>query len=73
MYNDIIIIIAKVTIMNTQVKCPSCGTIGKIYGLPYGLQIGSSVKGENSNVDDVILIQCEKCGVVLGGYRKELD
>lgn len=59
--------------MNTQVKCPSCGEIGKIYGLPHGLQIGSSVKGANSDVDGVVLIQCEGCGAVLGGYKKEIE
>ncbi|OGH82723.1 MAG: hypothetical protein A2301_01330 [Candidatus Magasanikbacteria bacterium RIFOXYB2_FULL_40_13] len=59
--------------MNTQVKCPACGAVGKIYGLPYGLQIMSSAKGENTDVDSVVLIHCEECGVVLGGYSKELE
>jgi len=59
--------------MNKQVKCPSCGAFEKIYGLPYGLQIGSSKKGKNIDVDDIILICCEKCHAVLGGYKKELE
>lgn len=58
--------------MNTPVKCPACGAVSSIYGMPYGLQIGSSVKGQNSDVHGTILIQCEKCGVVIGGYRYEL-
>jgi len=57
--------------MNARKKCPSCGAIGKIYGSPYGLQIGSSTTGNNSDVHTVILIQCEECGAVLGGYKDE--
>jgi len=55
--------------MNPVVKCPSCGAEGKIYGIPYGLQIGSATKGENPDVHDTILIHCEECGAVLGGYK----
>lgn len=56
--------------MHKAVKCPSCNSMGKIYGRPYGLEIGSSKTGENSDVHSVILIQCEECGAVLGGYEK---
>ena len=59
--------------MNTKVKCPSCGAVGKIYGTPYGLQIGSSTKGQNSDIHNIILIQCEECGTVISGYRYELE
>ena len=60
--------------MHKPVKCPSCGAIGTIYGSLYGLQIGSSIKGNNSDIHGVVLIRCEECGVVLGGYeKKELE
>lgn len=59
--------------MKSPVKCPACGAEGSIYGLPYGLQIGSSIKGQNSDVHGTILIQCEKCGAVLGGYKHEIQ
>lgn len=55
--------------MNTIVKCPSCGEQGKIYGLPYGLQIGSAKDDKTTDLHDVILIHCEACGAVLGGYE----
>lgn len=55
----------------TKLKCPHCGAEGKIFGRPYGLQIGSSIKGQNLDVHSVILIQCEECGAILGGYEKE--
>ena len=58
-------------IMKTPIVCPTCKTPAQIYGMPYGLQIGSSVKGENSAVHPVILIQCESCGCVLGGYKDD--
>lgn len=58
-------------IMKTPIMCPACKMPAQIYGMPYGLQIGSSVKGENSDVHPVILIQCEGCGCVLGGYKNE--
>lgn len=58
--------------MKLEVMCPFCKASGKIYGLPYGLPIGSSTKGENTDVNGVILIHCEECGAVLGGYREEL-
>ena len=54
--------------MHRKVVCPNCKTDGKIYGLPYGLQIMSSTKGENTDVHSVILIHCEACGAVLGDY-----
>lgn len=57
--------------MNSILKCPFCGAKGKIYGLPYGLQIGSSIKGKNLDVYETILIHCEACGAVLGGYEKK--
>jgi uncharacterized Zn finger protein len=58
--------------MNVATKCPSCGAVGKIYGMPYGLQIGTSKEGEAPDMDEVVLIKCEECGAVLGGYGKKV-
>lgn len=57
--------------MAKPTMCPTCKSTGKIYGRPYGLQIGSPVAGENTDVDPVILVQCGGCGSVLGAYKKE--
>ncbi len=50
-------------------KCPGCGKRGTIYGTPWGLQIGSHVKGENTDVDRVILVMCGECGTAIGAYQ----
>ena len=50
--------------------CPHCEKVVKVYGLPYGLQIGSPNDSECSDVEDVILVQCADCGSVLGAYKK---
>ena len=34
--------------------------------MPWGLQIGSHVKGENTDVRPVILVMCGECGTVMG-------
>ncbi len=57
--------------MKNKIKCPHCGAENKIYGLPYGLQIMTSEHGEGTDVHPVILIHCENCGSVLGGYKDE--
>ncbi len=57
--------------MKLPIICPACKAPAQIYGMPYGLQIGSSINGENSDVHGVILIQCEACGAVLGGYKDD--
>jgi len=60
--------------MTKEIMCPVCKNEAKLFGRPYGLQIGSSLKGENSDVHPVVLVQCEECGTVLGAYRdNELD
>ena len=51
--------------------CPNCKQECKPYGLPYGLQIGSPDENEATDVQGVILVQCNKCGTVLGSYRDE--
>ncbi len=51
-------------------KCPKCDS-GTIYGRPYGLQIGSPIKGENTAVHSVVLVMCAACGAVAGAYRAE--
>jgi hypothetical protein len=57
--------------MQSELVCPVCKEAGKIYGLPYGLPITSAVKGENTDVHQVVLIHCEGCGAVLGGYKNQ--
>jgi len=52
-------------------KCPNCKEVCSPYGLPYGLQIGSSDENQATDLHSIILIQCNKCGTVLGGYEKE--
>jgi hypothetical protein len=47
-------------------KCPGCGKTGTIYGMPWGLQIGSHVKGENSDVYGVVIVMCGECGTAIG-------
>lgn len=55
-------------------KCPICKEECQPYGLPYGLQIGSSNENDATDLHRVILVQCGKCGCVLGVYRaEELD
>lgn len=52
-------------------KCPICKEVCKLYGLPYGLQIGSSDENDTTDLHPVILVQCDKCGCVLGAYKDE--
>lgn len=51
--------------------CPHCNKNVRVYGLPYGLQIGSSNDDECTDVQGVILIQCSECGSVLAAYKDE--
>jgi len=57
--------------MKYKIVCPACKEIGKIYGLPYGLQIMSSEESRCTDVHMVILVHCEACGAVLGAYRND--
>lgn len=51
--------------------CAHCNKNVRVYGLPYGLQIGSPDDGECSDVQEVILIQCAECGSVLAAYKDD--
>ena len=51
--------------------CTNCKKTVRYYGLPYGLEIGSSSEGEGTDMHRVIMIQCAECGAVVGAYKTE--
>jgi hypothetical protein len=59
--------------MNSKVKCNFCNSLVDIKGKSHDLPLWNSVTGEpdTKNIDQVMLVLCQKCEGVLGVYKND--